>query len=61
EHESSIALAMGSGYLNDINYLSAVCGLDAWSDPQYWYLYKYSLNIRFIPDLCFEAAKVILE
>ncbi|MCR5540344.1 MAG: HAD-IIIC family phosphatase [Ruminococcus sp.] len=46
-------------YLNDINYLSAVCGLDAWSDPQYWYLYKYSLNIRFIPDLCFEAAKVI--
>ena len=46
-------------YLNDINYLSAVCGLDEWSDPQYWYLYKYSLNIRFIPDLCFEAAKVI--
>lgn len=46
-------------YLNDINYLSAVCGLDVWSDPQYWYLYKYSLNIRFIPDLCFEAAKVI--
>ena len=51
--------AFGGVYLNDINYLSAVCGLDAWSDPQYWYLYKYALNIRFIPDLCFETAKVI--
>ena len=46
-------------FLCDINYLSAVCGLDEWSDPQYWYLYKYSLNTRFIPDLCYEAAKVI--
>lgn len=46
-------------YLCDVNYLSAVCGLDEWSDPQYWYMYKYALNTRFIPDLCFEAAKVI--
>ncbi|MBQ8968049.1 HAD-IIIC family phosphatase [Ruminococcus sp.] len=46
-------------YLCDINYLSAVCGLDEWSDPQYWYLYKYSLNTGFIPDLCFEVAKII--
>ena len=51
--------ACGWVYLNDINYLSAVCGLDEWSDPQYWYLYKYALNTRFIPDLCFEVAKVI--
>ena len=27
--------------INDINYLSARYGLQKWSDPQDWYLYKY--------------------
>ena len=30
-------------YIHDINYLSACYGLDAWSDPSYWYQYKYAL------------------
>ena len=30
--------------INDINYLSAVVGLDAWHDPVYWYSYKMAVS-----------------
>lgn len=29
-------------YINDINYLSAMYGLDRWSDDSFWYMYKMS-------------------
>ena len=43
-------------YINDINYLSACCGLDKWSEPSYWYMYKYAVNPQFIPDLAFNIS-----
>lgn len=46
-------------FINDINYLSACCGLDKWSDPTYWYMYKYSINPCFIPDLAFSISNII--
>lgn len=46
-------------YINDINYLSAQYGLEKWSDPFYWYSYKYALNVSAIPDLAFGVAKMI--
>ncbi len=46
-------------YINDINYISARCGLDKWSDPAYWYMYKYSLNPCFIPELSYNISNII--
>lgn len=46
-------------YINDINYLSACCGLEKWSEPSYWYMYKYAVNPQFIPDLAFNISNII--
>lgn len=46
-------------YLNDINWLSAAYGLEKWSDPKFWYLYKYALDINAIPELAFQIANII--
>lgn len=51
EHESF--------FINDINYLSSCCGLDTWSDPSYWYMYKYSVNPCFIPELSYNISNII--
>lgn len=46
-------------YLNDINYLSGLIGLDNWFSLENWYLYKYALSVDKIPDLAFGIAKII--
>lgn len=46
-------------YVNDINYLSAVYGLDQWADPFYWYMYKYALSLPAVPHLAFNVSKII--
>ncbi len=46
-------------YLNDINYLSSLIGLDNWHNLENWYLYKYALSVDRIPDLAFAIAKII--
>lgn len=46
-------------YINDINYQSADYGLKEWSDPFYWYMYKYALCQEAIPELCFQIANII--
>lgn len=46
-------------YINDINYLSSSWGLDKWSDPATWYLYKYCCCIEAIPTLAFNIANII--
>lgn len=46
-------------YLNDINYQSAVYGLEKWSDPFYWHMYKYALCVPAIPYLAFNVANII--
>lgn len=51
EHESF--------YINDINYLSASYGLESWSDPKYWYMYKYALCVPAIPELAFNVANIV--
>ena len=37
-------------FLHDINYLSSVIGLDAFSDPFYWHMYKYAVAMPVIPE-----------
>ena len=46
-------------YLIDLDYLSSDYGLKKWSDPFYWYMYKYALAVPAIPYLSFNVANVI--
>ena len=46
-------------FINDINYQSADYGIEKWSDPFYWYMYKYSLSLDAIPTLAFNVANII--
>ncbi len=56
---SDYARSRSSFYINDINYLSAVCGLEKWHDPEAWYLYKYAMSTSVIPDLAYSIACII--
>lgn len=46
-------------YINDINYLSADYGLEKWSNPFYWHMYKYALSMQAIPSLAFSVSNLI--
>lgn len=46
-------------YICDINYLSADYGLSKWSDPFFFYMYKYALNLNAVPYLAFNIARII--
>ena len=46
-------------YIEDIQYLSASYGLDAWADPLYWHMYKYALSMEAIPTLSYNVACII--
>ena len=56
---SEYALHSENFYINDINYLSCLAGLDNWFNLENWYLYKYALSVDRIPDLAFSIAKII--
>lgn len=45
-------------FINDINYLSADYGLEKWSDPFYWHMYKYALALPAIPYLAYSVANI---
>ncbi len=46
-------------YICDVNYISASYGLDKWSDPFYWHMYKYAVAVPAIPYLSFNVANII--
>ena len=46
-------------FINDINYQSAVYGLEKWSNPMEWHMYKYALCLDAIPILAFNVANII--
>lgn len=56
---SEYAEAHETFFINDINYQSAQMGLEKWSDPFYWYMYKYALSYFAIPELSFNVANII--
>ena len=45
--------------IHDINYEAAAYGLDKWSDPSYWHMYKYSLCVPAIPYLAYGLSLII--
>ncbi len=46
-------------FICDINYISASYGLDKWSEPYYWHMYKYAVAVPAIPYLSFNVANII--
>ncbi len=46
-------------YICDINYISADYGLKKWSDPFYFHMYKYALNVNAVPYLAFNVSNII--
>ena len=46
-------------YIHDINYLAADYGLERWSDPSVWYLYKYALCLSAIPAFAYSLSLII--
>lgn len=46
-------------YINDINYLSALIGLDKWEDSVLWYSYKYAISYDSIVLLSKSIANII--
>lgn len=56
---SKYAQKQSNFFINDINYLSASYGLEKWSDPVYWYMYKYCLCPPAIPALSYSVSNII--
>lgn len=46
-------------YINDINYMASLYGLQKWADPYYWHLYKYACTLQAIPELAFNLSNII--
>lgn len=46
-------------YLCDIDYISSDYGLKEWSDPFYFHMYKYALNVNAVPYLSFNVANIV--
>ena len=46
-------------YINDINYIASCYGIQKWSDPSSWYMYKYAMDIKAIPEFSFNLSHII--
>lgn len=46
-------------YINDINFISAQYGLKEWSDPKYWYMYKYAMCMQAIPEFSYNLGNIV--
>lgn len=46
-------------HICDVNYISATYGLEKWSNPYYWHMYKYAMDVQAIPYLSFNVANII--
>lgn len=46
-------------FIHDINYESAAYGLDEWSNPLYWHMYKYAVAVPAIPYTAYGVATII--
>lgn len=46
-------------YINDIQYIAACYGLQSWSDPYYWNMYKYAMSVPAIPEFAYNLANIV--
>ena len=45
--------------IHDIGFLQSAYGLEQWSAPEWWHLYKYALCLDAIPEFAFNLANII--
>lgn len=46
-------------YIHDIHYMASCYGLQRWSDPFYWHMYKYAVAVPAIPEFAYNLANII--
>ena len=46
-------------YISDLLYAQAKHGINNFSDPKYWYLYKYVISVPYIPYFAYNLANII--
>lgn len=46
-------------YINDIDYMASMYGLDRWYDFTAWYMYKYGMAVNAMPEYCYNLSNVI--
>jgi FkbH-like protein len=45
--------------INDLSYLQATYGIEKFSDPLFWHMYKYAIAVPYIPYFSFNLASII--
>lgn len=48
-----------SFYINDINYMASCYGLQRWSNPFYYHMYKYVMDLDAVPEFSYNLANII--
>lgn len=46
-------------YINDINYMASCYGLQRWSNPFYYHMYKYVMDLDAVPEFSYNLANII--
>ena len=46
-------------YINDINYMASCYGIQKWSNPSFWYMYKYAMDLKAIPEFSYNLSNII--
>lgn len=46
-------------HVNNLNYLQCLYGIDNFSKPLFWHLYKYAISLPYIPYFSFNIANII--
>ena len=59
EKFAGYARSTANFFINDINYQSAVYGVDACADPFYWHMYTYALCLKAVPWLALNVSNII--
>ena len=56
---SDFAESHANFFIHDIHYEASYYGLEKWSDPFYWHMYKYAMCVPAIPYVAFQLANII--
>ena len=48
-----------SFYIHDIHYMASCYGLQQWTDPYAWHMYKYACAVEAIPELAYNLSNMI--
>lgn len=46
-------------HINNLNYLQSLYGIESFSNPSYWTMYKYAISPQYIPYFSFNLANLI--